>query len=193
KPLFGRGSVLNSPDDAFVAPWRTVDRETYELREELYKAQCEATAFDQRQLKDEEIEAMKAPTDVVADNTVQAADIGKTVDSAPSGPGALAGQSSYESVFATARKLAERRATGTVVAEQATSKGKEADHSPSVDAFDEEDEEDDNDFVPDDAEGEDDEEEVLQRDMEPIDEAEEVTTPAASAYEQSSVATSSAA
>ncbi|KAJ2094653.1 hypothetical protein GGI09_005284, partial [Coemansia sp. S100] len=193
KPLFGRGSVLNSPDDAFVAPWRTVDRETYELREELYKAQCEATAFDQRQLTDEEIVARKAPTDVVADNTVQAADIGNTVDSAPSGPGALAGQSSYESVFATARKLAERRATGTVVAEQATYKGKEADRSPSVDAFDEEDEEDDNDFMPDDAEGEDDEEEVLQRDMEPIDEAEEVTTPAASAYEQSSVATSSAA
>ncbi|KAJ2247474.1 hypothetical protein GGI13_005028, partial [Coemansia sp. RSA 455] len=186
-------SVLNSPDDAFVAPWRTVDRETYELREELYKAQCEATAFDQRQLKDEEIAAMKAPTDAVADNTVQAADIGNTVDSAPSGSVALAGQSSYESVFATARKLAERRATGTVVAEQATYKGKEADHSLSVDAFDDEDEEDDNDFVPDDAEGEDDEEEVLQRDMEPIDEAEEVTTPAASAYEQSSVATSSAA
>ncbi|KAJ2027222.1 hypothetical protein H4S03_008347, partial [Coemansia sp. S3946] len=179
--------------DAFVAPWRTVDRETYELREELYKAQCEATAFDQRQLTDEEIVARKAPTDVVAGSTVQAADIGNTVDSAPSGPGALAGQSSYESVFATARKLAERRATGPVLAEQATYKGKEADRSPSVDAFDEEDEEDDNDFVPDDAEGEDDEEEVLQRDMEPIDEAEEVTTPAASAYEQSSVATSSAA
>ncbi|KAJ2860378.1 hypothetical protein GGH94_005551, partial [Coemansia aciculifera] len=193
KPLFGRGALLSSPDDAFVAPWRTVDRETYELREELYKAQCEATAFDQRKLKQEEATVAKALAGVDADSTVKAADTEKTVDSAPSGPAALAGQSSYESIFATARKLAERRATGTVVAEQASYKGKEADRSLSVDTFDEEDEEDDNDFEPDDAEGEDDEEEVLQRDMEPIDEAEEVTTPAASAYEQSSVATSSAA
>ncbi|KAJ2057953.1 hypothetical protein GGI17_005354 [Coemansia sp. S146] len=193
KPLFGRGASLSSPDDAFVAPWRTVDRETYELREELYKAQCEATAFDQRQLKQEETTVAKAPVGVDADNTVKAVDTEKTAESAPSGPTALAGQSSYESVFVTARKLAERRATGAVVAEQASYKGKEADRSLSVDTFDEEDEEDDNDFEPDDAEGEDDEEEVLQRDMEPIDEAEEVTTPAASAYEQSSVATSSAA
>ncbi|KAJ2833000.1 hypothetical protein GGI24_001010, partial [Coemansia furcata] len=194
KPLFGRGALLTTSDDAFVAPWRTVDRETYELREELYKAQCEAAAFDQRQLEQEETAAAaaaKAPTDVVADNT--AGDVENTVVSAPSGVAASADSSPYESVFATARKLAERRATGTAVVEQASFKGKEADRSLHVTTFDEEDEEDDIDFEPADAEGEDDEEEDLQRDMEPIDEAEEVTTPAASTNDQSSVATSSAA
>ncbi|KAJ2812028.1 hypothetical protein H4S07_001683, partial [Coemansia furcata] len=192
KPLFGRGALLTTSDDAFVAPWRTVDRETYELREELYKAQCEAAAFDQRQLGQEETAAAaKAPADVVADDTT--ADVENTVVSAPSGVAASADPSPYESVFATARKLAERRATGTAVVEQVSFKGKEADRSLPVATFDEEDEEDDIDFEPADAEGEDDEEEDLQRDMEPIDEAEEVTTPAASANDQSSVATSSAA
>ncbi|KAJ2826716.1 hypothetical protein FBU31_003369 [Coemansia sp. 'formosensis'] len=193
KPLFGRGALLTTSDDAFVAPWRTVDRETYELREELYKAQCEAAAFDQRQLGQEETAAAaaKAPADVVADDTT--ADVENTVVSAPSGVAASADPSPYESVFATARKLAERRATGTAVVGQASFKGKEADRSLPVATFDEEDEEDDIDFEPADAEGEDDEEEDLQRDMEPIDETEEVTTPAASANDQSSVATSSAA
>ncbi|KAJ2729564.1 hypothetical protein IW152_005582, partial [Coemansia sp. BCRC 34962] len=201
KPLFARGSTLGSLDDAFVAPWRTVDRETYELREELLKAQREAAAFDQRQLKQEEATAAKAPADIAVDDTAKATDIEGTMASASSVPVAPVGQSSYESVFATARKLAERRATDIVVAEEASSKGKEPDRSLSVATFDDddedededEDEEDDNDFEPRDAEDEDDEEEVLQLDMEPIDEAEEVTSPAASANEQSSIATSSAA
>ncbi|KAJ2682610.1 hypothetical protein IWW39_005921 [Coemansia spiralis] len=179
--------IKASPDDAFVAPWRTVDRETFELREELLKAQREATAFDQRQLEEEEAG--------VSDDTAKTADIGGAVASAASGPPAPGGQSSYESVFATARKLAERRATGIVVAEEASAKGKEPDRALSVATFDDEDEdgEDDNDFEPRDAEDEDDEEEVLQLDMEPIDETEEVTSPAASANEYSSIATSSAA
>ncbi|KAJ2485649.1 hypothetical protein EV174_001587 [Coemansia sp. RSA 2320] len=150
KPLFAKSlsASSSSSDDAFVAPWRTVDRETFELREELYRAQNDAAAFDSRQ-----------------------SSLPESASSLATSLGAPT--SSYESVFDTARKIAERRATGLVSAEPPIDHGK---------AEEEEEEEGDNDFVPDDEDAEDDEEEVLQNDMDPIDELEEVTTtPAASA------------
>ncbi|KAJ2742771.1 hypothetical protein GGI20_004248 [Coemansia sp. BCRC 34301] len=197
KPLFGRGAMLASSGDAFVAPWRTVDRETYELREELYRARCEAAAFDQRQLKQAEEDAQdSATTDAVVGSTRKVLSAEEIEESGSSGGPAVApvaaAQSSYESVFATARALGERRATGLANVEQVSAKGKDVDYSLPVAAVscEDEEEEDDNDFEPQDADGDDDEEEALQRDMEPIDEAEEVTTPAGSAYEQSSATTS---
>ncbi|KAJ1811528.1 hypothetical protein LPJ75_004102, partial [Coemansia sp. RSA 2598] len=40
-------------DDAFSVPWRTVDRETAELREQLYEAQRRAALVDERRLAEE--------------------------------------------------------------------------------------------------------------------------------------------
>ncbi|KAJ2900773.1 hypothetical protein GGI21_004743, partial [Coemansia aciculifera] len=122
KPLFGRGAVLSSPDDAFVVPWRTVDRETYELRAELQKAQSEAAAHDQQQQLEQVEEKASAVSDVVAD--VVESRVAEDADSAP----AAVAQVAYESVFDTARKIAERRATGLAAdVEQASYKGKEVD------------------------------------------------------------------
>ncbi|KAJ1661556.1 hypothetical protein GGF38_003566, partial [Coemansia sp. RSA 25] len=123
--------MLNAPDDAFVAPWRTVDRETYELREELLKAQCEATAFDQTHQGKQTEEANVCDTaNNMADSADKASSVeGGAVDSVSDDPSVAPAQSAYESVFATARKMAERRATGLAGVEQASSKGKEADRS----------------------------------------------------------------
>ncbi|KAJ1877069.1 E3 SUMO-protein ligase RanBP2, partial [Coemansia sp. RSA 486] len=53
KPLFGRSVLKSYADDAFSVPWRTVDRETAELREQLFEAQRIAAEIDEKRRADE--------------------------------------------------------------------------------------------------------------------------------------------
>ncbi|KAJ2558196.1 hypothetical protein EV175_000909 [Coemansia sp. RSA 1933] len=148
RPLFGR-SLSNPDNDAFSVPWRTVSRETSELREQFYLEQ-------QQQLRED---AEKRAT--IVENKV------------------------YESVFETARVMAERRASAIPdSSDKAEEKGKEVAHlakpedvaaeAVASNAYDDEDEDEDADYSPD-AEAQDDEEEdILLTEIEPIDENDEV-------------------
>ncbi|KAJ1995949.1 hypothetical protein EDC05_000317 [Coemansia umbellata] len=160
KPIFGRSSMGNG-DDALLVPWRAVDRETAELREELYLAQREAAEFDEKQRQEEA--------------SLAAASKGKLPEAAKAPK-----QPQYESVFETARKIAERRASEMATPSKPSSKGEDlADTEEGTSRGFEEseyDEEADNDFQPNGSE-DDDEEEQLQSEMEPIDESEEVMSP----------------
>ncbi|KAJ2081695.1 hypothetical protein H4R24_002156 [Coemansia sp. RSA 988] len=156
-PLFSRSPGSRSSADAFSVPWRTVDRETAQLREELYRAQCEAAAVDEQQLQAEQKTHEPSPP----------ASRGKS----PAYSEIPDDGSPYESVFDTARRIAERRASGLETPSLATSKGKEIARSDTDDTDDLE----DVDFEPNETE-DDDEEELLQNDIEPIDDSEEVTT-----------------
>ncbi|KAJ2842229.1 hypothetical protein GGI22_007622, partial [Coemansia erecta] len=153
RPLFGRSS--SDPDsDAFSVPWRTVSRETAELREQFYLETLQKHREEEAKVKMEEEAERKA----------------------------------YESVFETARVMAERRATtNRDVPEKVEGKGKEVEQrveavddakadvaQEATNEAEDEDEDEDADYSPD-AEAQDDEEEdILLTEIEPIDETEEV-------------------
>lgn len=61
KPLL---SGTRADDDAFGAPWRTVDRETTELREEIYRAQCEAAALEAKRKQEIEKKEKKKQREI---------------------------------------------------------------------------------------------------------------------------------
>ncbi|PIA16100.1 hypothetical protein COEREDRAFT_8758 [Coemansia reversa NRRL 1564] len=166
-PLFSRSPVSRPSTDAFSVPWRTVDRETAQLREELYRAQREAAVFDEKQLQAEQ-SAHELSSSETRDRS--STDVDKPEDGSP-----------YESVFDTARRIAERRSSALATPSLSSSKGKEAAHDDLGDA----DEPEDVDFEPNETE-DDDEEELLQKDIEPIDESEEVTTSKSAGYSSAS-------
>ncbi|KAJ2213217.1 hypothetical protein IW140_003037 [Coemansia sp. RSA 1813] len=152
RPLFGR-AFMNPADDAFSVPWRTVSRETSELREQFY---IEQQQRQQQKKKNEEEEKQKE----------------KDVEN-----------KAYESVFDTARVIAERRASANPhipakeeEKEEAEQRASDVDDAKAsaVQEDNDEDEDEDADYSPD-AEAQDDEEEdILLTEIEPIDETEEV-------------------
>ncbi|KAJ1733545.1 hypothetical protein LPJ72_002806, partial [Coemansia sp. Benny D160-2] len=156
RPLFGRG-LMGRTDDAFSVPWRTVSRETAELRELFYKEQEEEDdriAAEQRQ-REMEIEQAKR---VEEDERNVAND-------------EMSSKHPYESVFETVKAIAERRVSSAVVGEKEEKGG---------DEDEDEDEEEDADYSPDAEAQDDDEEDLLLTEIEPIDEAEEVGSDASS-------------
>ncbi|KAJ2614656.1 hypothetical protein H4S08_001599 [Coemansia sp. RSA 1365] len=166
-PLFSRSPVSRPSTDAFSVPWRTVDRETAQLHEELYRAQCEAAVFDEKQLQAKQTAHESFSLDTQDRSSIDAY---KPDDGSP-----------YESVFDTARRIAERRSSALETPSLSTYKGKEVARDDLGDA----DEPEDVDFEPNETE-DDDEEELLQKDIEPIDEFEEVTTSKSADYSSAS-------
>ncbi|KAJ2776404.1 hypothetical protein H4R18_005692, partial [Coemansia javaensis] len=183
RPLFGRSSARGglaaaAADDAFSVPWHVVDRETAMLREELRSAQSAAE---------------EAPPSDGGEPVAAASSSEPPAAAASSEPPAAA--SPYESVFDTARAIAESRA----IAEAASKDGKAADAAPddskpadaapndskpadaaaaaaaAAAASDTDDDDDDEDYVPNITE-DDAEEDILEAEIEPIDESEEVMT-----------------
>ncbi|KAJ2693088.1 hypothetical protein GGH99_001336, partial [Coemansia sp. RSA 1285] len=156
RPLFGRG-FKGRTDDVFSVPWRTVSRETAELRELFHKEQEEdddRIAAEQRQ-REMEIEQEKRVEE----------------DERNVGNNEMSLNHPYESVFETAKAIAERRVSSAVVGEKEERGG---------DEDEDEDEEEDADYSPDAEAQDDDEEDLLLTEIEPIDEAEEVGSDASS-------------
>ncbi|KAJ2351850.1 hypothetical protein GGF43_003916, partial [Coemansia sp. RSA 2618] len=165
KPLFGRSPGRSQ--DVFSVPWRTVDRETAELREELYRAQHQSESETEpitEPITESIVEPAAEP--IVEPEAEAAAE--SVAESVVEQGHATPEKSPYESVFDTVRKMAEARSQEAE--SPLAGKGKEAELAED---------EDDEDFEPIRENDDDDEEEDLQRDMEPIDEEEEVTTASA--------------
>ncbi|KAJ2481934.1 hypothetical protein IWW56_001427 [Coemansia sp. RSA 2131] len=164
RPLFGRSP--GRTHDVFSVPWRTVDRETAQLREELYKAQHlesetdSVAVLETEPVTESEVVIEAEPASESASESVSESEAESEEESEKEPT-----KSPYESVFDAVRKMAKSRSQESET--PLAGKGKEPELSE---------EEADEDFEPVEETEDDDEEEVLQLDLEPIDEAEEVTT-----------------
>ncbi|KAJ2535493.1 hypothetical protein IWW43_001590 [Coemansia sp. RSA 1935] len=186
RPLFGRSP--GRKNDVFSVPWRTVDRETAQLREELDKAQqlesetdsvvvletesaaesevaIEAEPASESSAELESLAELESSAELEEESESSAESTSESEEESEEEFVKEPTKSPYESVFDTVRKMAKSRSQEPET--PLAGKGKE----PELPE-----EEEDEDFEPVKETDDDDEEEELQLDMEPIDEAEEVTT-----------------
>ncbi|KAJ2502300.1 hypothetical protein GGH96_001235 [Coemansia sp. RSA 1972] len=167
RPLFGRSP--GRTHDVFSVPWRTVDRETAQLREELDNTQqLESETDSVAVLEAESVAESEVATEaeLASESSAELEEESEEESSAESASASESEEESeeefvkeptkspYESVFDTVRKMAKRQSQEPELSEEEV----------------------DEDFEPVEETEDDDEEEELQLDLEPIDEAEEVTT-----------------